>query len=245
MGAAATLGGAVNALAGGGTLITFPVLTFLGVPPVVANITITLSVCPGYLGGMLAQWHDLRSQTSKLWLLPVGGIGGILGGWLLLNSGAKLFALLIPVLIFVATSLLALQNPLRNWLQKRPVLSPRWQTQGCAALAIGLAAIYGGYFGAGLSVIILAILGLVYSDDLKQLNSFKQAISLSVNATVAVLFAFSGQVIWPIAGIMAVGALVGGFVGGRIAQKINANHLRYLVVIVGVVLTIVYAYKLF
>ena len=117
---AAMAAGAVNALAGGGTLITFPMLTFLGVPAVAANVTNTVALCPGYFGGTLAQWGDLKTQIKRLWLVvPASILGGVLGGYLLLLSGEKLFRNLVPYLILLACILLAIQDPVRSWLTKR------------------------------------------------------------------------------------------------------------------------------
>src|SRR5688572_19441773 len=117
---AALAAGAVNALAGGGTLITFPMLTFLGVPAVAANVTNTVALCPGYFGGTLAQWNDLRGQTERLWLIvPAGILGGVLGGFLLLQTGERLFRELVPYLILLASALLAVQDLVRAWLARR------------------------------------------------------------------------------------------------------------------------------
>ena len=120
VGLAAVAGGAVNALAGGGTLITFPMLTAVGIPAVAANITNTVALCPGYLGGSLAQWRDLQGHKRRLWLLaPAGALGGIAGGILLLNTGEHAFRAMVPYLILLATGLPAIQDRLRTWLVQR------------------------------------------------------------------------------------------------------------------------------
>lgn len=237
---AAVGGGAVNAIAGGGTLITFPALNAVGVATVAASVTNTVALTPGYLGATLAQRNDLRGQERRLWFLaPAGVIGGIIGGILLLNTGERLFRSLVPYLILMASVLLALQDPVRNWVKKRQgdgaAASELW-----TALPIGLASVYGGYFGAGLSVIILAVLGLVLNDNLTRLNALKQAIALSVNVAAAIFFLFSGQVVWDAAAVMAVGALIGGALGGRIAGSIQPATLRRVVVIIGVIVSILY-----
>src|SRR5215510_9891107 len=117
---AAVAAGAVNALAGGGTLITFPTLTFLGIPVVTANVTNTVALCPGYFGGTLAQMNDLQGQKNRLWLvLPASLVGGVLGGFLLLQTGEKLFRELVPYLILLASGLLAIQDPVRAGLVRR------------------------------------------------------------------------------------------------------------------------------
>lgn len=246
IGLAAVAAGAVNALAGGGTLITFPVLTAVGVPAVVANITNTVALSPGYLGATLAQSKDLRGQKRRLWLaLPAGTIGGIIGAVLLLNTGEKLFRMLVPFLILLASGLLAVQDPLRAWLRRRAGQTRAGTaSQGWAALPIGLAAIYGGYFGAGLSVIVLGVLGLLLDDTLTRLNALKQSISFSANIAAAILFLFSRQVDWLAAGVMAVGALVGGALGGRLAGRIKPERLRWIVVTIGAVVSIIYLLRL-
>ena len=245
VGLAAIAAGVVNALAGGGTLITFPLLLALGIPAVAANVTNTVALCPGYLGGMLAQAKDLKGQNGRLLMfLPAGVIGGIAGGILLLNSGERLFRTLVPFLILLASGLLALQDPLRDWIIRRAghrgltAISVKW-----AVLPIGFAAIYGGYFGAGLSMIVLAVLGLTMEDSLTRLNVLKQAIAFSANIAAAIFFLFSGQVVWPVALVMAVGTLIGGALGGRIAGLVKPATLRWIVVVIGFVVAIIFILK--
>lgn len=239
---AAIAAGAVNALAGGGTLITFPMLTFLGIPAVTANVTNTVALCPGYFGGTLAQWNDLRGQKNRLWLIvPASIIGGVVGGYLLLHTGEKLFRELVPYLILLASGLLAIQDPIRVWLLRR--LGEGESSAGMEKLAwlpVGLASIYGGYFGAGLSVIILSALGLTLEDTLTRLNALKQTVAFSVNVAAAIFFLFSGQVVWSAALVMAVGALIGGTLGGRLASRIKPSTLRWTVVAIGVIISIIY-----
>ena len=241
-GLAALAAGAVNALAGGGTLITFPTLTFLGIPAVAANVTNTVALCPGYFGGTLAQWNDLKGQKDRVWLIvPASVVGGVLGGFLLLQTGEKLFKELVPYLILLASGLLAIQDPVRKWLTRR--LGEGHSSTGLENftwLPVGLASIYGGYFGAGLSVIVLSALGLTLEDTLTRLNALKQAVAFSVNVAAAIFFLFSGQVIWSAALVMAVGALIGGVLGGKLAGRIKPSTLRWMVVGIGVVISIIY-----
>jgi uncharacterized membrane protein YfcA len=234
--------GLVNALAGGGTLISFPVLNFVGVPALAANITNTVALSPGYLGATLAQSKDLRGQRARLWFaVPAGVIGGIVGGLLLLNTGERLFTALVPWLILLASGLLAVQEPVRAWLVRRAAARGGGTgPETWAALPLGLAAVYGGYFGAGLSVIILAVLGVTLSDTLTRLNALKQAVAFATNIAAAIFFLFSGQVVWPLAAVMAVGALAGGALGGRLAGRIKPATLRKVVVVIGVGVAVVY-----
>ena len=239
---AALAAGMTNALAGGGTLITFPTLIFLGIPAVSANVTNTVSLCPGYFGATMAQWNDLRDQKSRLWLiLPISIIGGVFGGILLLRTGEKLFKDLVPYLILFASLLLAIQDPVRAWLTRRLSQGESdANLQKLTWLPVGIASIYGGYFGAGFSVILLSALGLTLEDTLTRLNALKQSIALTVNLAAAIFFIFSGKVLWPVALVMAVGALIGGTLGGRLAGRIKPSTLRWTVVTIGVVISIIY-----
>lgn len=242
IGLAALAGGFINAIAGGGTLITFPVLTAVGLPAVVANITNTVALCPGYLGATIAQWNEVKTQKKRLFLfLPASIIGGIVGGILLLHSGERLFRSLVPFLILLASLLLAVGDPLRNFINKR--LSAKGASLEhiqYAILPVTLAAIYGGYFGAGLSVIVLAVLGFLINDSLTRLNALKQSISFTVNTAAAIFYIFSGQVNWSAALVMAIFAILGGLLGGKLAGSIKPATLRWTVVTIGVIVSIIY-----
>jgi uncharacterized membrane protein YfcA len=176
----------------------------------------------------------------RLYLIS-GIIGGVIGGILLLKTGERVFGSLVPFLILLASGLLAIQEPVRSWISRRggktttTTVRETW-----AALPVGMAAIYGGYFGAGLSVIVLSVLGLMIDDSLTRLNASKQAIALSVNLAAAAFFLFSGQVIWPVALVMAVGAFAGGILGGRLAGRVKSALLRGIVVGIGVVVAVIY-----
>jgi len=240
VGLAAASAGVVNALAGGGTLITFPMLTALGIPAVEANVTNTVALCPGYLGATVAQSRDMLSRKKRLaLLLPVSVAGGILGGILLLNTGERTFRILVPFLILLASGMLAIQDPVRAWINRRAGhhagISELW-----AVLPTGLAAVYGGYFGAGLSVIVLAVLGMTIEDSLTRLNALKQAIAFCVNSAAAIFFVFSGRVQWPVAIVMALGALAGGVLGGKLAGRIKPATLRWTVVCIGLIVSVIY-----
>ncbi len=246
-GLAAIAAGLINALAGGGTLITFPVLMAIGLPAVSANVTNTVALCPGYLGGTLAQVKDLKEQKNRLWVtLTAAVLGGFVGGILLLQTGEKLFTNLVPFLILLAAGLLAIQNPVRGWLLKRQEksfskpISELW-----VFFPVFLGSIYGGYFGAGLSVIVLAVLGLIMNDSLTRLNALKQGIAFATNVAAALFFVFSGKVVWSIALVMAIGALLGGAIGGRLASKIKPTTLRLLVVSIGFTVGVIYLVRLF
>jgi len=243
---AALAGGAVNAIAGGGTLITFPMLTAVGVPAVAANVTNTVALSPGYLGGTYAQRGDLLGQGGRLRLLvPVAVVGGLAGGALLLATGEELFRDLVPFLILGASTLLFFQDRIRTQVVRR--LSERAGADPSdlwVAAPAFAASVYGGYFGAGLGVILLAVLGLVLEDSLTRINALKQGLSFCVNVTAAVFFLFSGKVVWSAALVMAVGALIGGSIGGRLAGRMRAELLRRVVVAIGFAVGIVYLIRL-
>ncbi|GCA95219.1 sulfite exporter TauE/SafE family protein [Microcystis aeruginosa] len=238
---AAVAAGLINALAGGGSLITFPTLMAVGIPPVMANVTNTVALCPGYLGATLAQKKDLHGQQKRIQLLlPSAVIGGIIGGILLLNSSDQVFDRLIPFLILLAAALLAFQDTLRSCLQRRQGDKKGNIPEIWAFLPIALASIYGGYFGAGLGVIKLAILGLFLKDNLTRLNALKQLLSLVVNVAASWFFLFSNQVYWSAAIVVAIGSLIGGLLGGKLARIISPSYLRWTVVILSIITATVY-----
>jgi uncharacterized membrane protein YfcA len=231
--------GFFNALAGGGSIFTFPVLIAVGVPPVTANVTNTVALCPGYFGGVVAQRTDLANQGKRmLALLPVAALGGIVGAWLLTRTSDAIFRSLIPFLVLGACLLLALQDKLRAMLQRRAArIGLAW-----AVPPVLLAAIYGGYFGVALSVMFLAMIGLAIDDNLTRLNALKQAMSLACNIAAALYFAIGATVVWSAAGAMAAGALLGGWAGGKLARKVAAGTLRVIVIIIGIIIAALFAF---
>lgn len=239
---AAIAAGIINAIAGGGTLVTFPVLTAIGISPVAANVTNTVALCSGLLSGTYAQRKDFQAQKKRLWkILPVGIAGGIAGGLILLNTSEKSFNALIPYLILMATILLAIQVPVKNWIAARIEKHVHQKHSSLFMyVLIFLAAIYGGYFGAGLGIILMAVLGLVIDDSLTSLNVLKQAISFCINVAAAIYFAFSGEVIWMVALVMTAGAITGGLIGGKLAGKLKPEILRWIVVFIGLIVATIY-----
>lgn len=239
---AALAAGLINAVAGGGTLVSFPVLVAIGLSPVSANVTNTIGLCPGYFGGIFAQRKDLPYQKKRLMiLLPLGVAGGIAGGFLLIRSGENAFKMLVPWLILAASLLLAVQVPVKRWLQSRAGKNtPRTAGRIGALILLFLAAVYGGYFGAGVSVIVIAVLGLIYDDSLTRLNVLKQALSFSINISAAVYFLFSGMAEWLFVLVMGAGSIAGGMAGGSVAGRIKPDTLRYVVVCIGVTISVVY-----
>jgi len=240
LGLAAVAGGLVNALAGGGTLITFPVLTLLGVPPVVAGVTNTVAMAPGYFGGAWAQRSELAGARSRVLLLaPVAAVGGLIGGSLLLVAGDHTFKAFIPWLLLFATALMLAQDVLKKRLfakghEGKP--TPVWP----GALAVGLVSVYGGFFLAGLSVIVLSVLAVAFDDSFKRSNALKQVVSLTVSLAAALFFAFTGKIDWALAAFMAVFTWAGGWLGGRLVGKIPVKLLFWVAIAAGAVSTVYY-----
>jgi hypothetical protein len=242
VGIAAIIAGAVSALAGGGTLITFPTLLAVGVPAVPANVTNTVALCSGYLGGTLAELKELSGEKQKILAFGVASaLGGFVGGVLLLTTGEATFRALVPYLILFAAALLVVEEPVHRWHERRIGRSGQqhmnrlWQL-----IPVFLASVYGRYFGGGLATIVLAVLALEVHESITKLNALKQMISLCTNVAAAVLFLFSNQVVWSAAIVMAVGALFGGVIGGFAADRIRPSVLRGIVVVFAVAIAVAY-----
>jgi uncharacterized protein len=239
---AAIVAGAVNAIAGGGSLITFPVLVALGLPAVTASMTNTVAMCPGYLGATFAQRRELAGQGRRaLLLLPLAVAGSLLGAYLLLHSGERTFRAIVPFLLVFAALLLAAQGRLRALLVAR--LHAR-HAAVLAAVPIGAAAIYGAYFGAALGVILLAVLAVVFDDTLVRANALKQLVSLVINVCAAAVFIAAMQVEVAVTIVVGVGSLVGGWLGGRLVRRIPEALLRWTVVAIALAVATVYFVRL-
>ena len=234
IGIAALLTGAINAVAGGGMLLTFPLLGAVGVLMVTAGVTNTVALSPAYLGGILAQPKDLRRHLKLLGLLlPAAALGGIAGAMLLLRTEEKVFRATVPFMIFGASLLLAFQERLRGWVSRRGLAEKSIVLAALGVGAIALACMYGGYFGAGLSIIVLCVLGVMLDESLTSLNVVKLAISFTSQVAAALFFIFSTKMIWVVVLVMAVAALIGGHLGGRLVTRIKPSTLRAYVVGVG------------
>jgi uncharacterized membrane protein YfcA len=237
----------VNSLVGGGSLISFPVLLALGLPTKAANVTNTMALCPGYIGGAWAQRDSLRGQRDRLMRLAgVSVLGGLAGALLLLVTSDDALKMLIPVLLGLGTLLLALSQRLRKALGGAEAAGDttlpdaKW-----LPVVVGFVAVYGGYFGAGIGVMLLAVLSIGVQEPLTRSNALKQVLSLIVNLSAAVFFVFSGEVRWGLAGVMSVGGLIGGNLGGHLTGRIDPGRFRVVVVVIGATLTVVYAVKNF
>jgi uncharacterized membrane protein YfcA len=231
------IGSAINALAGGGTLLTFPVLLALGYPALVANVSNTIALLPGYAGGSVSYRRELAGQGRRVIVLgAAGAVGALIGSFLLTRTSSAEFRAVVPWLILFACLLLAVQPLVSRWLAT--------SRQGPATVGPLLIAgdtaggIYGAFFGAGLGVMVLAVLGLFLTDSLQRLNALKGVISLVVNGVAALCFAIAAPVAWPVVAAMAPAAFVGGFAGAWLARRVPPTPLRILVVVLGVAVAV-------
>jgi hypothetical protein len=244
--AAALVAGAVNAVAGGGSLLSFPALLAVGYPALTANVTNAVALTPGYVGGTLGYRRELAGQRGRILALgATSTVGAVVGAALLLVSSAALFERIVPWLIFLACGLLAAQ-PCLAWLVRerrtppdgRPAPAARADLDGHTAALFAaqfLAAAYGAYFGAGVGIMMLAILGIFVADTLQRLNALKGLLSLLVAVVAAIAFALLADVGWVAVGVMAAASLLGGQLGVLLARRLNDQVLRWLVIGFGVV----------
>ena len=231
---AALLAGAVNAVAGGGTLLSFPALLLLGFPALTANVTSTIGLLPGYAGGSVAYRAELSVQRERVrWLGPISVVGAIAGAILLTRTPNTVFAAIVPWLILAACALLLLQPVVTSRVRARRPVREQHRSP-VLAVAQFLGGVYGAFFGAGLSVMMLAVLGLFIRDDLQRLNALKGILALIINVVAAIYFAFFGPVSWIAAAVMLPASALGGFVGVALARRLSPIVLRTLVVAFGV-----------
>ena len=237
---AGTIAGALNAVAGGGTLVSFPALLWLGRDPVIANATNTVAIWPASLAGAFAFRSELSTVRRWLLLLIIPSIaGGALGSWLLLRTPSNTFERLIPLLILTATLLLAAQEIITR---KLGVLAQAHEhpTAGWVTFVFAfqfLVALYGGYFGAGMGILMLAALGLIGLTDMHQMNGLKNVLGVCINAVAAIYFVSRGAVIWHDVIVMAIGTTTGGFFGARLARRLGRSFVRRAVVVIGLAMT--------
>lgn len=244
---AAFLAGAINSVAGGGTLLTFPSLLAFGVPPIAANATSTLALVPGSFSAFWRYRGDLAGSSRTLLVFAVPSlIGGVLGAFAVDRVGDATFARLVPWLIFGATALFVLQAPIRAWMLRRmdaphaPHAAGEQHAPGVnrstvAVMAFQLAvATYGGFFGAGMGILMLAALGLLGLESIHRMNGVKNFAAVCINGVAALTFVALGRVRWPLALLMAAGAVLGGWIGAGAAKKLGEKRVRAVVVVIGV-----------
>ena len=238
---AAVIAGAINSIAGGGTLLSFPALLWVGRNPIVANATNSVALWPASFAAMVGFRRELATVQRWLLLLTIPSvIGAGLGAWLLLRTPVKTFENIVPILIFAATLLLAAQELISRRLgliaraHEKPTIP--WVT--FVFVFQFIVGIYGGYFGAGMGILMLAALGLIGLTDMHQMNGLKNLLSLCINGVAVIYFAISGAVDWHDGLIMAVGAIIGGYAGARIARRLGRKFVRGAVVAIGLTMTV-------
>lgn len=232
------LTGMINAVAGGGTFLSFATLTFAGIPPVIANATSSITQFPGYVTSTLAYWSDFKAfWRGALWLAVASVLGSLLGAWILLQLDNPSFRALVPWLLLAATALFA----------AGPRLKPKPKPGQDAAVggAFGwilqfVTSIYGGFFGAGMGVMMLATLGLSQSGDYHRLNALKNMLATVIAAVAIVVFVWGGVVAWPQAFVMIPGVALGGWSGVWVAKRVPQSVMRALVIGVGLFLAAYY-----
>src|SRR5687767_11246902 len=243
---AAFAAGAINSIAGGGTLLTFPVLIWLGLDPKVANATSTVALWPGLFGGLFGYRKELENSSTILTRLGITSvIGGGIGAWLLIWTPSPTFAKLVPFLILFATILFMLQGTINRHLRLASLEgnpSAVWWT-GVIIFQF-FSAMYGGYFGAGNGILMLAAMGLLGLNDLNRANGIKNFLGICINSIAVVSFALAGLVVWGDALVMACGALVGGYFGASMARRVGQKWVRRAIVLIGWIIFVVMIWRL-
>ncbi|MEE3853398.1 sulfite exporter TauE/SafE family protein [Gordonia sp. LSe1-13] len=236
--------GAINAVVGSGTLITFPTLVAFGVPPVTATMSNAVGLVAGGVSGTWGYRRELEGQWPQLrWQIPASFTGAIVGCWLLLHLPETVFETIVPILLIAALVLVVAQPRIQKWVGHRSVgpvhhapelTGPRIAAMVTATFAVG---VYGGYFTAAQGILLLAALGVIVPDHLQRMNAAKNLLSLVVNVVAAVVYttvAFD-RIDWAAAGVIAVGSLLGGFIGARYGRRLSPPVLRAVIVVVGLV----------
>jgi uncharacterized membrane protein YfcA len=239
---AAILGGTLNAVAGGGSFFTFPALVIARIPSVSANATSTVALWPGSVASVWAYRREfLKERPAVLTILVITSlIGGILGALLLLSTSPAVFERILPYLLLVATLLFTFSGTITAWLRSHQngKTRPLWVRLIWISLAQLIIAVYGGYFGGGIGILMLATLALMGMDNIHVMNALKTLLASCINGIAALTFVFSGIVQWPQAIVMLVGAIVGGYGGAYFARKVPPRYIRIFVTCVGLGLTV-------
>ncbi|MCK0516101.1 sulfite exporter TauE/SafE family protein [Williamsia sp. DF01-3] len=239
--------GAINAVVGSGTLITFPTLVAFGFAPVTATMTNAVGLVAGGVSGTWGYRRELRGQWPRLrWQIPASFVGALIGSWLLLHLPEKAFETIVPVLLVLALALVIFQPRIQRWTASRmasapvddnndTVLSPtRLALVTGATLLVG---VYGGYFTAAQGILLMGAMGVLVSDNLQRLNAAKNLLSLIVNVVAAVTYTIVAfdRINWAAAGLIAIGSLLGGVIGAKYGRKLSPSALRGVIVLVGLI----------
>jgi uncharacterized protein len=233
--------GMINAVAGGGTLLTFPSLIWAGHSPIIANATSTVALVPGTWSSMLGYRRELEATPRRFFVLMIPSlIGGILGAALLKRTPPAAFAAIVPYLILFATILFLAQEPIQRLLRTSDTTQHPVTKQWLISTAFYqfFIAVYGGYFGGGMGILMLAALGLMGLSDIHQMNGLKNVLGTSINVVAAVYFIIAGLVNWPAALLMAAGAIVGGYGAAGLARRLGQKFVRRTVIVIGLAMAI-------
>jgi uncharacterized membrane protein YfcA len=240
---AAYYAGAMNSIAGGGTLLTFPALTSV-IEPALANATSTVALLPGSFAGAVGYRQELApSKRFVLRMLAPSLLGGLVGAWLV-GQDKGTFAVLVPWLILTAALLFVIQAPVSRWLKThRPDHEPGPRMQTALIGFQFLIAVYGGYFGAGIGILMITALGFMGIGDIHRVNAVKTFLAAMINGASVIIFVAQNMVRWDLAGVMAGSAILGGYLGARVARRLPAIYVRYAVIIIGFGLSAWYFYR--
>ena len=231
--AAAFFGGAINSIAGGGTLLTFPALLAV-ISPVLANGTSTMALLPGSIASGFAYRTELaKVRPLLLSLIAPSLAGGVCGALLVTRFPEQVFAHLVPWLLLVAATLLMLQRPVARWTGARPHDKPGASTKAAVIGFQFLVALYGGYFGAGIGILMLSSLAFMGVEDIHEMNGLKTVLASIINGVSAVVFVLEGAVVWRYAPVMIASSIAGGYVGARVARKLPTSAVRSIVIAIG------------
>ncbi|MEP7289951.1 MAG: sulfite exporter TauE/SafE family protein [Chloroflexota bacterium] len=245
---AATLAGALNSVAGGGSFISFPALLFTGVPSKLANTTNTVALWPGSVASVGAYRQEIMAGPRGLRsLLVVSLIGGIIGAFVLLATPQSTFDKLLPFLLLFATLLFAFGRRVSNNLRERAgrMNLPPWVLTVTVIILQLLTSIYGGFFGGGIGIVMLAVLALWGMENIHLMNGLKTLLATCINGVAVIIFVANGSVLWPQAVLMIVGAVLGGYGGAYYARQIDPQKIRILVIVVGSLMTIYFFVRTF
>ena len=239
--------GTINTVVGSGTLITFPTLLAFGIPPVTANVSNTVGLAPGSLSGAIGYRAELTGQRARLVRLGSASlVGGVVGALLLLVLPSSAFDAIVPVLILLGCVLVILGPRISKRVAARAEARGGLAEHGAWWVwpAVALAGVYGGYFGAAQGVLLMAILGIGVADSMQRHNATKNVLALLVNGIAAVIFIFVADVDWAVAGLIAVGSVIGGQLGATVGRRLPANVLRAVIVVVGIVAVLAFVLPL-
>lgn len=237
----AVLGGALNSVAGGGTFFVFPALLWTGMSPIAANATTTMALWPGSISSVFAYRKEVFIHRERIpQLIAISFVGGLAGALVLLNTPEQTFEFLIPYLLLTATVLFAVSPRITRYFRNPNATQIRKLGIAAGALFQFTIAFYGGYFGAGIGILMLAMLGLMGLQDIHEMNALKTLLGASINGIAVVTFILSGVIVWPQALLMLVGAVIGGYFGAHYSKKLPQIWVRRGVIVTGCCLTVLF-----